>query len=184
MSFILNVGGYLNDRAKPYDEGVMFQMMDNTAMLIYFYNQPTKEELDAVQMTKRFALCLDTGVIFFLSKLGNLPWTDAPFTIHLADGLVAPIESVKRGEGMALTVLVVDARDGKICAIQVVGLGTKFTTTFAQMLEFQRECTFDEPRYRAAIQRVWEKSSIEDLVNKSVVEYVSGTTEPTFQGGL
>ena len=82
--YMLRVG----DKFPPmyrHPEGAYFTIDDSGLMLIYNYRMPTEKELSAVKEGNpaEFRFLTENGMIFFMSKMGSLPWNDSPFDPRL-----------------------------------------------------------------------------------------------------
>ena len=80
---------------KNHPEGAYFTIDDSGLMLIYNYRMPTEKELSAVKEGNpaEFRFLTENGMIFFMSKMGSLPWNDSPFDPRLErdHGLELPV---------------------------------------------------------------------------------------------
>ena len=118
---------------KPYEpaigmgEGVRFTLSSEGGLLLYVFDNPTSEEIDQMRSGKGFEIRFATinGIIWVTSKCGDLEWTDAPYNPRLSGGLPAP--DFEDGEGIALTLVMINAMDGVVKSVRLIGLGTSFS---------------------------------------------------------
>lgn len=108
-------------------EGVKFTLSSGGAMLLYAFDNPTSEEVAQMKSGKDFEIRYTemNGILWITSKCGNLEWTDAPYNPRLSSGL--PGSDFDEGEGLALTLVMIDARTGIVKSTRLIGLGTSFS---------------------------------------------------------
>ena len=61
-------------------DDVRFQFSDEGGTLMIQYNHPTAKETREFKKPGQFDIAVVGGIIFFLSRFGQGPWMDAPFT--------------------------------------------------------------------------------------------------------
>ena len=123
---------------KPYlpaiglGEGVRFGIDGTGCTLMYCFNRPTDAEVAAMRSGQSFEIRYITinGIIWILSKCGNLNWTDAPYNPRLSSNLPDP-ESIQDGSGLALTSIMLDSKDAVVKSARLIGLGTDFSRQLA-----------------------------------------------------
>lgn len=82
----------------------------------------TKDEIREIQYgTFLAAPVVIDGVLFWLSKFGDIPWSDCPFEPRLASES-AKYNHFEDGEGAPMSIMAVDTNTGEIKAIRIVGL--------------------------------------------------------------
>ena len=109
-------------------EGVRFEIGASGATLIYGFSNPTSDEVRATKSGQAFEIRFVTidGIIWILSKCGNLEWTDAPYNPRLSTGIPGP-ESITDGGGLGLTLMMLDSGDAVVKSVRLIGLGTEFS---------------------------------------------------------
>ena len=109
-------------------EGIRFGLDSCGATLMYMFDSPTRQEIRATKSGKRFEIRFITidGIIWILSKCGNMNWTDAPYNPRLLGSAVSPI-SIADGEGLALLLMMLDADNAVVKSLRYIGLGTEFS---------------------------------------------------------
>ena len=160
-----------------YPEGVKFDFTEGGPVLLLFFAGPTEEEVEAVRGGAFRIGFLEGGIIednrhkgviiFLLFRFGDLPWMDAPFSIHLAQ-YKTPAE-VEERLGYGLQVLLIDANTGILKVIRLVGLGAEWSRNFRQAMLEQETAGFDWRAYDAEIQRTYKMYRTRELVK--MVEY-------------
>lgn len=153
-------------------EGTRFSVVPGGYCLIYNFNSPTQKELQAVQPSQSFEiryLLLD-GVIWILTKFGNLPWCDAPFCAQLMPSDVS-LEDVADGEGTALTFFLLDAPRGIVRFIRLIGLGTDFSRSLASCINAEREKPFVQEEFDRKLANQMRKYTTLDFVRMASVRW-------------
>ena len=122
------------------EEGVRFNLSSSGATLVYAFNNPTPDEVAQMQAGKRFEIRFVEfgGIIWITSKCGNLEWTDAPYNPRLSTGL--PASEFEDGEGIALTLVMIDSRNGVVKSTRLIGLGTNFSRYLMEEATGLRSC--------------------------------------------
>ena len=79
-------------------EGIKFGIDSGGATLMYMFDSPTRQEIRATKSGKRFEIRFITidGIIWILSKCGNLNWVDAPYNPRL---LSSALDSISITDG-------------------------------------------------------------------------------------
>lgn len=107
------------------------------------------------------------GIIFLLSKFGNLPWMDAPFHVALARNLTH-LQNIEEGQGYGLNSMLIDSSKGEILALRYIGLGTKFSRELKKQIELQDKDDFDAYEYDLKLLRIYNTYPTRDMVNYSI----------------
>lgn len=120
---------------EPSKDDIRFDLTDSGAELVIKFARPTDAEIKAIKSgAAQFRLAQIDGVIFFLSRFGSLPWMDAPYCwVYSNYTLCTP----NPGEGIALTIIFVDAATGILKSTRVVGLSTEFSVALLEMVANQ-----------------------------------------------
>lgn len=162
-------------------EGAYFTIDDSGLMLIYNYRMPTEKELSAVKEGNpaEFRFLTENGMIFFMSKMGSLPWNDSPFDPRLErdHGLELP---VSESAGYLMTFMMVDAATNTIKHIRAIGLGHEFSLKLCAAVDefYDREEngqieSIDALRQinDVRINMVYEKFTSDELAKRATVSY-------------
>lgn len=81
--------GQIVQNFKNHFEGVQFDIADDGAIMLVFFQGPTAEEMEQFKSGKIFEIWFVElyDVIIITVKIGNLNWMDAPYTPHLSKNL-------------------------------------------------------------------------------------------------
>lgn len=165
------VGQVVKDFIK-HQEGAIFDVDDQGASLIVFFNSPTEEEVKQFKSEQRFEIRFTEiyGIIMMTFKIGILNWMDAPYSPHLSKNLtrfVLPSEE----QGLGLTLMLVDAATGEIKSIRLIGLSTNFTKKFFGLLMEQKMKEFNVTEYNNSINRIYSIYPTSKIVKMSDIYY-------------
>lgn len=161
------VGQVVKDFIK-HQEGAIYDVDDQGASLIVFFNNPTEEEVKQFKSEQRFEIRFTEiyGIIMMTFRIGILNWMDAPYSPHLSKNLtrfVLPNEE----QGLGLTLMLVDATTGEIKSIRLIGLSTNFTKKFFGLLMEQKMKEFNAVEYNNSINRVYSTYPTSKIVKMS-----------------
>ena len=122
------VGGVVSDYIGLPDCNVM-ELSASGLFIVEVMNAPTAAEVASVKSGKKaeFRFCVIDNLLVITFKLGSDQWQDATYSPALAADIELPEIPVGSGLGLALTLMQVDSRTGKITAIRVIGLGERFS---------------------------------------------------------
>ena len=154
---------------KPYEpiigmgEGVRFDLSPSGGLLLYSFDRPATDEIDQMKSGKGFEIRFAElgGIIWITSKCGNLEWADAPYNPRLSSGIPAP--NLEDGQGIALTLVMVDARDGVVKSARLIGLGTKFSQCLLEKAVELRKQPMTMTEATGAINRIMMKYTSRQL---------------------
>ncbi len=147
-------------------EGVIFDIDDAGAILIYNFAAPTQKEIDATKAGNRFEIRFIEmgGIIWILSKCGSLEWTDSPYDPHLSVNLTE-LRRPDPGQGLSLTLMMTDANTTEIKSLRLIGLGEKFSNRLIDTVERVRAKPFDFHIHSLAISAVMAVYDTRKLVD-------------------
>lgn len=160
--------GQIVENFKDHKEEVLFDIADDGATLLVFFEDPSDEEVSQFGAGNDFEIRFleINGVIMITTKIGNLNWMDAPYTPHLSPNLTKfPIPN--EGEGLGLFIILVDAVTGEIKSIRLVGLSEKFTRKLLGTVMNQKMEPFDKTAYFEKISQIYSKYQTKELVSMS-----------------
>jgi hypothetical protein len=129
---------YLPPRTE-YPEGCEFNFYDGGYQLNLYWDNPNKQEIQAVQKGKaNFSLLIHEQIIFLLYQFKPLLWGDAPYHYSLVpvDRRSSP-KSIEEGQGVLLTIILIDARTGIVRAIRIIGLSTNLSRKLVDAIAIQ-----------------------------------------------
>lgn len=147
-------------------EGVIFDIDDAGAKLIYHLSRPTAQELASVKAGQKFEIRfveLD-GLLWILSKCGTMSWTDAPYDPHLSLTLTE-IPALEPDKGLALTLMMTDADTAEIRHLRMIGLGHKFSAALLDRAAALRAQPFSLEAYQASLRGTMARYTTKQLVD-------------------
>lgn len=150
-------------------EGTLFDISDDGASLIVFFNHPDQDEIEQFKSKHTFEIRFVQikNVIMVLTKIGNLNWMDSPYSPHLSKHLTR-LHNPEPGQGLALTIYLIDSATGKICSMRLVGLSERFTKSlFNAVLDVWKN-EWNKLVYATNMNRIFMSYSTKDLVKMSV----------------
>ena len=151
-------------------EGTFFDY-NGSFTLIYNYHRPNDDEIADMKAGKPFEIRIVTigGILFILSKAGDQPWQDAPFTPHYARIKEYPVSEGTKG--YALLVIMTDAANGQIKSLRMIGLGHDFSLKLREVIMEQLDQPFDNDEYNAKLNRIYRAYSTKDLLRFSIARF-------------
>ncbi len=169
----LKVGGYLYGQPKPMVEGCILNYDVSGPVLVVALSGMTEKETERVRSGKmELALFEKDGILFLLVKIpGVLDWSDAPFHIGLySDGRKVP-EEIPDGGGWGLMVLGVDARNGMIRAIRLIGLGTDFSRKMIEIIKEQTGKRVFQVDYHNRVNKIYREYDCQRMSRQALATY-------------
>lgn len=167
---LLEVGKLYKEGIYKYQEGIRFDFTNAGADLYIMYNSPTTKEIESIRRGNiEFGIYPSEEVLFMLFKFGNLQWMDAPYSVHLSNQL--ELQEPKDGLGYSLNVVLINASNGIVEVIRLIGLSTKFSIQLKKLIERQRERHFDRDQYALKLQEIYRNYKTSDLVQRTILTY-------------
>lgn len=164
----LRVGQLYIPGRTSYPEAVQYNYRSGGHELLMWLANPRESEVEAVRAGPcQFALLTWRDVIFFLYRFehlrGGIPWSDAPFSIHLVPPdqrtLPAPLSEIAHDPDEAralLQIILVDAGTGIVRALRAVTLSPAFTAALHAAIRAQAERPWPgDAAYDAQIQAAY-----------------------------
>ena len=110
------------------------------------------------------------GIIFILSKFGNLPWFDAPYHVSLSKNLTN-LREIHDKEGYGCQIYLIDNRFGEIKSMRLVGFSTPFSQKLKSNVEKQIEdkSKFNKNDYSSKLFNIMMSYTTEQMVKLSEV---------------
>lgn len=160
--------GKVVDKFKHHQEGVQFELSDDGATMVVFFQNPSFEEIEQFKSGKNFEIRFIElyNVIMLTAKIGNLNWMDAPYTPHLSKGLVK-FQMPNDKQGLALTLMLVDTTSGEIKHMRIIGMSENFTKKFFGAVMEQKIKEFDIEEYKIALNKIYSAYPTKKIVNMS-----------------
>lgn len=146
--------GQVIDNFKNHVEGVQFDIADDGATMLVFFQNPATEEIEQFKSGKNFEMRFTElyGVIIITVKIGNLNWMDAPYTPHLSRNLTK-FQFPNENQGLGLTLILIDARTGEIKHIRLLGLSERFTKRLFGVVMEHKVKSFDKEEYKQSLNK-------------------------------
>ena len=151
--------GQVIDKFVMHPEGARFDISDSGAVLQIFFNNPTSDEISQFKEGKRFEIRFIEirNVIMITIKIGNLNWSKN----------LTKFELPNNNQGLALTIMLIDARTGEIKALRLVGLSEKFTKKLFGTIMELKITYFDKLEYAQTINSIYASYPTDKLVKLS-----------------
>lgn len=159
--------GNIYPEVKGHNEGCYFDISDEGANLVVYFNRPTKDEIENFKSEKRFEMRLIelSDIMIFLVKFGSLNWMDAPYTPHLSKNLSKI--NLEPGKGLAVTIMLFDTSSGRLESIRLISLSERFTEKIKKNIDYLMKRHFDKQNYNYSINMVFSKYSTNELAKMS-----------------
>lgn len=163
---------------KPYEpiarlsEGVYFDLDDSGARLIYHFARPTEKEIAAMQSGKDFEIKMTElrGILWIVSKCGALNWTDAPYNPR-ASLLSDSFPRTGSGDGIALQLIMSDARTAEVKSLRLIGLGAAFSAALLEAAQRLRVDGMAPSDVQSAIDEVMQTYSTTQIASMASHRY-------------
>lgn len=160
--------GQIVPEFKGRQEGIVFDLADDGASMKVFFNSPTEYEIKQFDTDSPFEIRFLSiwSVIILTVKIGNLNWMDAPYSVHLSQNLTS-MPVIDDGNGIGLTLILVDSRTGEIKHIRLLGLSTKFSVALCREIDRQKETPFNNTEYNYVLQQLYAAYPTKKIVQLS-----------------
>lgn len=160
--------GQTVDNFKHHLEGVQFDIADDGATMLVFFQNPKAEEIEQFKSGKNFEIRFTElyGVIMITVKIGSLNWMDAPYTPHLSKNLTK-FQLPNEGQGLGLALILVDAATGEIKHIRLLGLSERFTKKLFGVVMDRKMSDFDITEYNNTLNRIYSTYPTNQIVKMS-----------------
>lgn len=144
----------------PCSDGVVFDMTDEGAILIFNFSSPTDSEKKEFDCGIRVKFCVVDDIIFILSRLGHDDlWQDAPYYRYISQNLTH-IPHLKERQGISVHAMLVDASTGMLVSQKLFSID--HDTSFRLMEAIRRQPEI--PNYKLRLHSVMSTYSTQDLV--------------------
>lgn len=148
-------------RLAPGAEGLLFDFSDTGGTIIIAYNNPSPREIHNFgSRSVRLGLLEREGVIFILAKFGTEAWVDLPYYADLSP--FYKINDIPDGVEYIVQVILVDARDFIVKAMQIIVMPTAMSRKFNELVEKQRGTMPDG--FQAVVDQIYMDFKTEHLV--------------------
>lgn len=162
------VKGQIYEGLKNHPEGVQFDITDESAVLMVYFNAPTPDEQQQFTAGNKFEIRFIElkNIIMLTVKIGNLEWMDAPYSIHLSPYLSdfkIPAEKI----GLSMVIMLIDCSTGKIENMRQVVLSDNFSRKLLKTILKQKDSEFSVAGYDMELNNLYRKYSTNELVRMS-----------------
>ncbi|MEW6649316.1 MAG: hypothetical protein AB1453_03900 [Chloroflexota bacterium] len=171
---------HIYEVGKPYTERTSWPELAQYSYrggeheLIIFLNCPTRDEVyDIRRGGAEFALYVERRLIVMLYRFGEaIPWSDAPYSIHLVPVEERTVPEISWGSERALLhIVLVDASSGIIRALRVLSMTEDFTRDLHQSICNQADEPFTRADYNGALESLYARFSSKMLVELALARF-------------
>ena len=151
-----------------HNEGAYFDIDDSGAILMIFFNKPTQNEVEQFQAGHNFEIRFTNikNIMMITAKIGTLNWMDAPYSPHLSKNLTK-FQFPNEGQGLSLTLMLIDVYSGKIEHIRLIGLSEKFSKKMIGNILELKMSEFNQNEYMTNLNSVFARYATKDIVKMS-----------------
>ena len=160
--------GQIIPEAVGHEEGVKFDIADDGAMMIVYFNKPTDDEMKQFSSNNPYEIRFSEfkNVTVITTKIGNLNWMDAPYSPHLSPNLTK-YTLPGEGQGLALILMLVDSATGEIKSMRMMGLSEQFTKKLFGCVMEQKMRPFNREEYATDINRIFSAYSTKKIADQA-----------------
>jgi hypothetical protein len=168
------VGKPYSENRRHWPELAQYNYRGGEHELVLFLARPTSDETQAVRRgDAELALFVERSLIVLLYRFGQaLPWSDAPYSIHLVpfEQRTLPPETGPE-EHALLQIILVDAGTGIIKAMRVVSMSPDFTQTLHNAIRKQFDQPFTRSAYNGELEKLFARYSSADLAKMAQIRF-------------
>ena len=143
-------------------------------------NMTEREEQELRSGTAQFALTVKNGIIFLLSKFGEMPWMDAPFQWWLnppASRMMPP--SLSPSDRILMSITAVDSVTNCIRVLRAVTPSQEFSRALIEAVRRQARSSWEgAAKHDRQIAKIYRRLTTRDLLRQATV--VSDASEETW----
>jgi len=159
----LEVGKQFKEGITRYGEGCKFDIDDTGCNLIFYYNNPSEEEIkDITKGNVKYGYYKEDNVLLMLFKFGEQQWIDSPYSIHLSKHLTK-LQEITEGIGYAVNIYLVNANNGNLEGMRLISLSTKTSKMLRMDILEQKESTYDG--FEKTLSNIYNKYPTKMLVS-------------------
>ncbi|MCQ4924936.1 hypothetical protein NE686_17675 [Tissierella carlieri] len=116
----------------------------------------------------QFGLFIKDGIIFFLSKFGDMGWMDAPFRVALSPDLTT-LQELNEDMGYSCSIILADSLNGEVKVLRFISFSTLFSIKLKEAIEDQFVDFFDKDKYSLKLRNIMSAYTTENMVTMSLV---------------
>lgn len=150
---------------KGRPDGCIVDVTDSGVSVLVLMNRPTQKEICQFESGKdvKVKLLSMRGIIFFLLKMGDNKWIDAPYNVHLSKNLTN-LQKPVDGEGYAMHIMLIDTATGNLEKQKLYGMSHGTSNNLYKMVMEQSDMTFNERKYGENIMEIYRLYSTNKLL--------------------
>lgn len=140
-------------------DGLLMDWTDECGLTLFaFFKQPNAEEQKAMAVSSPLEIAFKDmdGVGFFAVKFGGLPWGDCVFSPNLYPE-IPKFETLVKGKGYALNIMLVDTLPGELKLIRTIALGHEFSKKFRDWALKSLDRNIGQKYYNQKIEEAFAK---------------------------
>ena len=150
---------------KGRPDGCIVDVTDSGVSVLVLMNRPTPKEISQFEGGKgvKVKLLSLRGIIFFIIKVGDNGWMDAPYNVHLSKNLTN-LQKVVDGEGYAMHIMLIDTSTGKLVKQKLYKMPHNTSENLYEMIKKQCDMPFNIFNYDENIMAIYCSYSTEELL--------------------
>ena len=150
---------------KGRPDGCIVDVTDSGVSVLVLMNRPTPKEISQFEGGKgvKVKLLSLRGIIFFIIKVGDNGWMDAPYNVHLSKNL-KKLQKVVDGEGYAMHIMLIDTFTGKLVKQKIYGMPHDTSKNLYKMVMEQRKKFLNKEKYEENIKDIYGAYSTKKLL--------------------
>ena len=141
---------------KGRPDGCIVDVTDSGVSVLVLMNRPTQKEICQFESGKdlKVKLLSMRGIIFFLLKMGDNKWMDAPYNVHLSKNLTN-LQKPVDGEEYAMHIMLIDTFTGKLVKQKIYGMPYDTSKQLYKMVMEQRKKFLSKEKYEENIRDIY-----------------------------
>lgn len=150
-------------------DSVYFDLTDCGAICKILTYEPTYKEQEEIKANHAFEIRTieQNDILFILLKFGDLPWMDAPYTVHLSKHLTTLPSYFEPGTGFPLIVQLLDTSTGKLMHQRLIGLDHNVSMQIVTTARRQLKQEFNHYLHQCNVYEVMSRYTTDELVTLS-----------------
>lgn len=157
--------GNIYQEALGHSEGIVFDVTDEGAVLVLYYDVPTAKEIKNIKSGKmQIRMTAIDKLAIMLFKFGSLDWCDAPYSPHLSK-MLTHIDEISSTSGLALTTYLFDTATGKLEVLRLTAIPHDVSVKLVGHIK-NNSVPMRRDEYISVLQKYY-RMSVDDLVRKS-----------------
>ncbi|MBO4888489.1 MAG: hypothetical protein J5589_09290 [Firmicutes bacterium] len=155
---------------RAMSEGAVFSVEPYTMILTYRFDKPTEEEIREFKTgTFQMAVTEERGLLFLLTKFGQMGWADAPYSTQLSERSKELPELREGHKGYSLDAFLVDLSTNTLTAHRLVRMSPDFSRKFRSLLLDDMAKDFDPSAYEKTVREVYRTYPTKVLLDRSLI---------------